>query len=826
MSAGHRSFFRRSLYSLIAALLLVAFFAPEFDLPLRRAHLAILLDDSISMENGGADPWAMLGREYTSIPDNIDVSLIRFASDAVIEYPATQKTGQLFETLINQPVVPRFQNIDRTSTNIEKAIHLAIDEPNDPADAILLLSDAGETDGNAQAVLRRYGQRVPVFSLLDPSQVAAQPVWIARHSAPHFAKPGEPFWVTAELHSSDNTRVELTLQSGDGKTIRQYENLVSNSPRVIAIPVQLDRPGDYELFVNVADASNNGDILDTVNRTISIGGDGTVYLVSQNGLPEFENTVRASGRELHRLGPAQFARLNSVWRRGSVIVLDDIPVETLSDAGWRRLGDAVRGLGCGLVILGGPNSFANGGYRHSALEDLLPVVSEPANEEDTAAIMFVIDKSGSMAQADSGNARFAIARRALTRTVAQLARDDETGLIVFDDDTRLALPLNNRDADAIAFGNALPDRVGGGTRLAPAIQLAVEQLTGSEKQQRILVLLTDGFADDQALSASRALLRDSGIIVLAFAISAQADVAALSRLIANNNGSVHVVSELTGLPALVRLSIEQQRDLVQQTDTGANTGVIPSSSLRDEFGDWPDVSAYAVTRPRDQADVLLTSGSGDPLLALWSQGDGIVLALPAGLGSWANRWPIWGGWARFTELVLRRADTADASPLLHLDLATGPDIIRVTAQVLDDDLEWSRAPALAAWLTDPLGRRTGHQMPAAAAGRFEADLPASLNGIYTVTVQHSGSKARRRISRESHTEITAARDALQAWFDNGLVQGWDSDIAARLLHRKAVSIDLRSPLLLLALLLYLVVIIEERGRSLLSHRYSKGVSRA
>jgi hypothetical protein len=727
-------------------------------------------------------------------------------------------------------VVPRFQSIDRTSTDIENAIHLAIDEPRNPADAILLLSDAGETDGDAQSVLRRFGQRVPVFSLLDPSRVAAQPVWIARHSAPHFAKPGEPFWVTAELHSSTNTRVVLTLQSSGGETIRQYENLVINSPRVIAMRMQLDHAGDYNLVINVGDASNDVDTLDTVTRTITIGGDSTVYLVSQNGLPEFENTVQASGRELQRLSPAQFARLTSVWRRGSVIVLDDIPVETLSDAGWRELGDAVRGLGCGLVVLGGPNSYANGGYRHSALEDLLPVVSEPANEEDTAAIMFVIDKSGSMAQADSGNARFAIARRALTRTVAQLARDDETGLIVFDDDTRLALPLDNRDADAIAFGNALPKRVGGGTRLAPAIQLAVEQLSGSDKQQRILVLLTDGFADDQALSASRELLRDSGIIVLAFAISAQADVAALSRLTAHNNGSVHVVSELTGLPAMVRLSIEQQRDLVQQTDTGVDgqiiTRAIASPSLQHEFGDWPDVSAYAVTQPRDQADVLLTSGSGDPLLALWSQGDGAVLALPAGLGPWANRWPSWGGWTWFTDLVLRRADTADASPLLHLDLATGPELIRVTAQALSDELEWSRAPAVTANLTDPLGRQNEYRIPATAAGRFEADLPASLNGIYTVTVQHSDTHARRRITRESHTEVTAARGALQAWFDAGLVRRWDPDIAARLLHRKAVSIDLRTPLLLLALLLYFVVIIEERGRSLLSHRYSKLVSRA
>ena len=40
----------------------------------------------------------------------------------------------------------------------------------------------------------------------------------------------------------------------------------------------------------------------------------------------------------------------------------------------------VRLQGGGLVVVGGDHAFSAGGYRHTALEDILPVISEPGGE--------------------------------------------------------------------------------------------------------------------------------------------------------------------------------------------------------------------------------------------------------------------------------------------------------------------------------------------------------------------------------------------------------------------------------------------------------------
>ena len=160
------------------------------------------------------------------------------------------------------------------------------------------------------------------------------------------------------------------------------------------------------------------------------------------------------------------------------------------------IGEAVRRDAMGLLALGGPQSFGLGGYRGSALESLLPVVSEPPADEPPAAVMFVVDISGSMAQSASVSDKLRAANAAVLHAAAALRPEDRVGLIAFDVEARQLLGVERRDDHARAIRQAWPTTASGGTSLIPALELAQTALAAETAERKLLILVTDGMLSD------------------------------------------------------------------------------------------------------------------------------------------------------------------------------------------------------------------------------------------------------------------------------------------------------------------------------------------
>ena len=203
---------------------------------------------------------------------------------------------------------------------------------------------------------------------------------------------------------------------------------------------------------------------------------------------------------------------------------------------WNALVAAVQNRGLGLMVLGGERSFARGGYRESALESVLPVSSEPAALDQPASIVFVVDKSGSMGQGSGGVDRFQLAQRAVLETARGLTERDSLGLVVFDVVPRVLIPLGPAPAGTAALERDWHATPNGGTRLAPALEAAIDELERSGAARRMLVVVTDGFVDDAPLAELRARLDRSRIETIALAVGPDADVSALERLVGARSG--------------------------------------------------------------------------------------------------------------------------------------------------------------------------------------------------------------------------------------------------------------------------------------------------
>jgi Ca-activated chloride channel homolog len=174
-----------------------------------------------------------------------------------------------------------------------------------------------------------------------------------------------------------------------------------------------------------------------------------------------------------------------------------------------------------------------------------PPVPSPGPEEPERDIVFLVDRSGSI-----GNAQLELARRAVTFGLEKLRRGDRFNVIAIGSHTdklsvRLLDPTYGNIMKAIRFVNARPSE--GGTDLYNALMAALEQFP-SRKRRSIMVLIGDGRATI-GVTDPDIILEDTkrnNVVRARFCVLAlgqEADIALLDRIATSGRGNMSHFSE-------------------------------------------------------------------------------------------------------------------------------------------------------------------------------------------------------------------------------------------------------------------------------------------
>lgn len=354
--------------------------------------------------------------------------------------------------------------VDSSASDLAGALSAAL--ARNPTE-IVLYSDGRADPGAALFLCRERGIPIHVFPLGPTSVKDAR---IVRVESPPDALPGSPVPIAVVVESTED--LDLSLKAGgETRSIR----LAAGVPARAAFT--LPGPGPFRVDLDLRDAcdQNNhasGEVFTRSDRR-------RVVALSTHfpSLPEFDVTVAQT-----------LPRLLDV----DVVVVDDV---TPSPAELETLASWVRGGG-GLLLLGGPKSYALGAWKGTPLADLSPLKLRP---DLKVAAVLGLDASGSM------NEEFEEAAQVLLDARGDFDSDDDLVAMTFGDDAMI------RD-----FSELRRVRPTGGTSLVKGIDAGRLHLETRAAGRKVIVLMTDGESKEtpEEIRAAVSRLKDIGLVVI------------------------------------------------------------------------------------------------------------------------------------------------------------------------------------------------------------------------------------------------------------------------------------------------------------------------
>ena len=422
------------------------------------------------------------------------------------------------------------------------------------------------------------------------------------------------------------------------------------------------------------------------------------------------------------------------------------------------------------------------------------------DRQPALSVQFVLDASGSMVWGPESASRFALARRALINSAAQLNDGDYMGLITFSATPSEPLPLA-RYTDSLAALEAFrPAEPRGGTVLEPALRAGLKRLAESPTEHRLLVLISDGFVEGERLSALQPDIEAAGVDVLALAVGTAPKIGDLTRLTSVNAGRLLYVNNVAELPRLLPEAVARRSRLPVTGPT------FPVARAADADGvDWPPLAAHVSSSLAPGGTALLESADGQPLVAHAQRGAGNVLAFAGGLGEWAPQWLNWQALPEQLDVLLRRADAVAGSDGVYAQVRANYETTSVSVDLQTAGGGWQQSSAVPARLFGPDASVSELVLNPTVPGRFVSDLPVRSPGRYLLDIGSGAQAVRHAFYHDRAVDPAASERTTQAVARlerDGLL-----DTTPTVTRSVAASAWLMGLLALIALALYLSALV-------------------
>ena len=734
---GWRGLLIPALRALLVTLVVLALAVPTVRYTVDQQAVIFVADlsDSVGQQRTRVEEFVRQAMEARGSDDR--AGIVAFGRDALVEWPVTDEGG-----------FREFQSeVHANNTDLAGGLRLAAALlPPDARRRIVVISDGQENLGDAvqQArFLRAQGVQVDVAQLEGPS---GPEVLVASVVAPSSAHTGQRVPVEVTVGSTGETGANLQV-SVDGTVVAARQVALEPGETRFSFDVGIDRPGFYTIRVTVDSDTDTRFENNRADAFINVFGTPTVLLVEdrKGAAKNVSEALSATSLRVEVIPTALFPESLEELGRYSGVVLVDVAAESLRQSQMEVIRGAVRDLGKGLLVVGGPHSFTMGDYRDTPLEEVLPVTSEVPEREERGkvALGLVIDKSGSMfGPGSDGVAKVEMAKEAARLSLEELEPYDLSGVVAFDSSNwwlvsmgEIGSAVHLREMQE-AIGTLMPD---GGTDIYPALVTAYQGLALTQAPRRHIVLLTDGISPPGDYPGLLSAMKEANITLSTIAVGLDVDAGLLQWLAEEGGGRFYFTDRARDIPQILtkETRLAARNAIVEEETTPLVAGSSPV--LWSTGGQFPTLGGYVTTLPKNAAHVVLVSPRGDPLLAQWQYGLGRSIAWTSDSeGRWTSTLQGWKGapvfWSALVDWTL---PPEEAAFQMEGKVKAGVASLLVEGEVQED-------ARLSARIVGPQLDAMNVPLAATALERFEAEFPVDEQGSYLVKIIEETSQGERR----------------------------------------------------------------------------------
>jgi Mg-chelatase subunit ChlD len=716
---------------LAAAAVLIAMWNPKIFKPAQALDVILAVDASRSVGQEGKEKALEILQEARRLKGS--------DTRAGLLFFGRQPSWEFFPRA-DFPLADFSPEVGRDETNIEAALEAPVAQIGDGRQGkILLVSDGNQNRGEASRALpflRSHGVSVSVM----PVSLARgkNEIYLSELLLPQQVDGGAGFEVKGAIETLAAAPAKVKLVR-DG-VIRKEETLSLNpGTNWVGFKENLTEPGShtYELWVE-----SEADTLPENNRLqgiVEVKGPPRVLYVTSAAEKQraLARVLKVQGYAVFESAPEASPLVLPEISSFDLVVLDNVPAFRLTQTKMEALETYVKDLGGGLIVVGGPQSYGAGGYYRTPLERILPVEMRPPSrlELPHVALLFVLDKSGSMAAGPEGSTKLDLAKAAALAAADLLNPADQVGILTFDANWDWLLPFR-----AVGKGEWISERLSeiqsdGGTDMYKAMVEAARALAAKPAAIKHLLVLSDGLtdkADFQSLVAQMAL---QGITVSTVAVGQDADLGLMSAIARDGKGRGYAAIDPQTVPQIFTTeTLLISRDLLVEKPVRPKIAAAAGPLKGFAQQAMPQIHGYVLTHPKSQSELLMQAGE-DPLLVSWRYGLGKVVAFTSDLtGRWGREWIAWRDFPQWGGQLARSAERALPEHGMRAEFHQEGDAIRAVVDLLSKDGGFVNRLRLNGNLTAPGQTTVAVPFRQTAPGRYEARLTVAQRGAYLLTL--------------------------------------------------------------------------------------------
>jgi len=652
---------------------------------------------------------------------------IAFAEQAVVTNPIGEKlSGFTIEDLLGAVSLGE-------ETDLDHAITLALASlPEGGTHQFVLVSDGRITDGLDAALAAAQRGGIPI-STLPIGGTATADAALASLNLLQEVEVSRPFAITIRILSQGPGEGILALYRDDALISSREISLVQGM-NSITLTDTLAEGGTHSyraLVRRSLDPIPENDTLSAMVQTVDLP---RLLVVGGNEEGSIEELLNAIGRSFSSAATLPTLEGLAEYRE---VLLAGVPLAALPPVAVETLASFVGELGGGLVVVEGEEALR--GFAGGGIEELLPVSYTLPQEgrEASLCILYLLDRSASMRGHAEGATKIDILKEAVAASVNLLDEETLVGVIAFDRQYDWLLPIQPLgDGSALYEGLRALDATGGTDLYYPLVD-ALDAIEPMEARVKHLLLFSDGKTVDEYRDFPSLLARleeNEAVTLSAIGIGTTPNLPLLGALVSAGHGSMYVVSDFSYLPQITvqatqRLS--RNRFIIGEFPVG---GPLASG----ELSGIPSLTGYALTYPKPTAEVLLSAGKEDPILARWRLGLGRVAVLNTDLaGEWSGGWLSWEKGGLLLDAILTAAE-----PMSGVSFGLRPSVevtdtgIEALVDARDPQGGFVNFLGLEATLIETGLLPTGgtHAMEQVGAGLYRTSFPAKEEGGYALRI--------------------------------------------------------------------------------------------